>query len=203
MDQALSIPGTTNAWTMPIKARIDMLTHRRAHAGRHQGLRARPRGRSRTSASAWRRSSATCPARAASTPSAWPAGTSSTSTSSARELARYGLTVAQAQDVIMSAVGGENVTHDDRRARALSRERPLSRASCATTSTRLGRVLVMTPTGRPGAARRRSRTSSTVTGPSMIRNENGLLAGYVYVDMAGQRHRRLRGTGQEGGGARR
>ena len=26
MDQALQIPGTTNAWTMPIKARIDMLT---------------------------------------------------------------------------------------------------------------------------------------------------------------------------------
>ena len=26
MDQALRIPGTTNAWTMPIKSRIDMLT---------------------------------------------------------------------------------------------------------------------------------------------------------------------------------
>ena len=26
MDQRLQIPGTTNAWTMPIKARIDMLS---------------------------------------------------------------------------------------------------------------------------------------------------------------------------------
>jgi Cu(I)/Ag(I) efflux system membrane protein CusA/SilA len=26
MDRALKIPGVTNAWTMPIKARIDMLT---------------------------------------------------------------------------------------------------------------------------------------------------------------------------------
>ena len=26
MDQALRLPGVTNAWTMPIKARIDMLT---------------------------------------------------------------------------------------------------------------------------------------------------------------------------------
>jgi len=26
MDRALQIPGNTNAWTMPIKGRIDMLT---------------------------------------------------------------------------------------------------------------------------------------------------------------------------------
>ena len=35
----------------------------------------------------------------------------------------------------------------------------------------------------------------TVTGPSMIRNENGLLVGYVYVDVAG---RDLDGTSGEG-----
>ena len=30
----------------------------------------------------------------------------------------------------------------------------------------------------------------------MIRNENGLLAGYVYVDIGRERHRRLRGARQ-------
>ena len=84
--------------------------HRRPHAGRHQDLRRRPRGDRSDRASASRPSCETCPARAASSPSAWPAATSSTSTSKRDELARYGLTVAEAQDVIMSAVGGENVT---------------------------------------------------------------------------------------------
>ena len=42
----------------------------------------------------------------------------------------------------------------------------------------------------------------TVTGPSMIRNENGLLAGYVYVDITdrdvgGYVERRARGRGGE------
>ena len=36
----------------------------------------------------------------------------------------------------------------------------------------------------------------------MIRNENGLLAGYVYVDIGGQRHRRLRRARQGGGRGR-
>jgi Cu(I)/Ag(I) efflux system membrane protein CusA/SilA len=53
MDQALRIPGTTNAWTMPIKARIDMLTTA-----------------SRRSASRSRASCAGCPARGAFSPSA-------------------------------------------------------------------------------------------------------------------------------------
>ena len=43
MDKALQFPGVSNAWTMPIKARIDMLSHRHPHAGGHQGLRHRAR----------------------------------------------------------------------------------------------------------------------------------------------------------------
>ena len=39
MNEALKIPGVSNAWTMPIKGRIDMLTHRHANAGRAQDLR--------------------------------------------------------------------------------------------------------------------------------------------------------------------
>ena len=34
MNEALKMPGVSNAWTMPIKARIDMLTHRHPDAGR-------------------------------------------------------------------------------------------------------------------------------------------------------------------------
>jgi len=49
----------------------------------------------------------------------------------------------------------------------------------------LGRVLVMTPAGSQVPLSQLADLKMT-TGPSMIRNENGLLAGYVYVDMAGR-----------------
>jgi copper/silver efflux system protein len=49
---------------------------------------------------------------------------------------------------------------------------------------RLGRVLVMTPSGAQIPLSQVADVK-TVTGPSMIRNENGLLAGYVFVDMTG------------------
>jgi Cu(I)/Ag(I) efflux system membrane protein CusA/SilA len=49
----------------------------------------------------------------------------------------------------------------------------------------LGRVLVMTPSGAQVPLEQLA-DIRTVTGPSMIRNENGLLVGYVYVDIAGR-----------------
>ena len=42
MDRALRIPGTANSWTMPIKGRIDMQTHRAAQRRRDQDPRQRP-----------------------------------------------------------------------------------------------------------------------------------------------------------------
>ena len=45
------------------------------------------------------------------------------------QLARYGLTVDDAQMVVMTAIGGDNVTHHGRGPRALSDQRPLLRAT--------------------------------------------------------------------------
>ena len=62
------------------------------------------------------------------------------------ELARYGLTVAAAQDVIMSAVGGENVTTTiEGRARFPVNVR--YPRELRDDLEQLGRVLVMTPSG--------------------------------------------------------
>ena len=111
MDAALQLPGHDQRLDDADQEPHRHAHDRHAHAGRHQGLRRRPRGdRSASARQLERRSCATCPARAASSPSASPAATSWTSTSSATQLARYGLTVDDAQDVIMSAIGGENVT---------------------------------------------------------------------------------------------
>ena len=96
-------------------------------------------------------------------------------------LARFGLSVGAVQDVIMSAVGGENVTTTiEGRARYPVNVR--YPRGLRDDVTRLGQVLVMTPSGAqvPLAQLARLRT---VAGPAMIRNENGMMAGYVFVDM--------------------
>jgi Cu(I)/Ag(I) efflux system membrane protein CusA/SilA len=183
MDRALQIPGSTNAWTMPIKARIDMLsTGVRTPVGikiygsdlreieavgeRLEGVLKSVRGTRSVYAER-------------------VAGGYFLDIELRRpELARHGLTVAQVQDVITSAVGGENVSIAiEGRARFpinVRYPRELREDADA-----LGRVLVMAPNGAQVPLGQLADLRMT-TGPSMIRNENGLLAGYVFVDMAGR-----------------
>jgi len=100
------------------------------------------------------------------------------------DLARYGLSVQDAQETIMSAVGGEDVTTTIE-----GRERYSVNVRYARDFRddveKLKRVLVPTPTGAqvPLAELADIRR---LEGPSMIRNENGQLAGYVFVDMVGR-----------------
>ena len=182
MDRRLQIPGTTNAWTMPIKNRIDMLTTgirtpigikvfgadlaeiERVGERLEPILRALPGTRSVYAERV--------------------AGGYFVDFDLKRdELARYGLTVAAAQDVIMSAVGGENVsTTIEGRARFPVNVR--YPRELRDDLDQLGRVLVMTPSGAQIPLSQVAQIKM-VTGPAMIRNENGLLAGYVYVDMVG------------------
>jgi Cu(I)/Ag(I) efflux system membrane protein CusA/SilA len=183
MDQALQIPGVTNAWTMPIKARLDMLT---------TGVRT-PVGIKVYGADL--REIEAVGARLEAALRAVP-GTRSVYAERVaggyfldfdlrREaLARHGLTVAAVQDVILSAVGGENVsTTVEGRARfpvSVRYPRELREDPDA-----LGRVLVMTSSGAPVPLAQLADLRLR-SGPAMIRNENGLLAGYVFVDMAGR-----------------
>ena len=180
MDAALKIPGTSNAWTMPIKARIDMLTTGvRTPVGikifgadlkqieaigsqLEEILRAVPGTRSVFAERA--------------------AGGYFVDLDLDRPaLARFGLSVGAVQDVIMSAVGGENVTTTvEGRARYPVNVR--YPRGLRDDVTRLGQVLVMTPSGAQVPLAQLARVR-TVAGPAMIRNENGMMAGYVFVDM--------------------
>jgi Cu(I)/Ag(I) efflux system membrane protein CusA/SilA len=183
MDAALQIPGTTNAWTMPIKARIDMLTtgirtpvgikvygadlkEIEAAGARIEGvLRGVPGTRSVFAERV--------------------AGGYFVDFELRREaLARHGLSVAEVQDVIMSAVGGENVTTtvEGRSRFPVNVRYP---RELRDDLDQLSRVLVMTSTGASVPLGQLAELS-LVTGPSMIRNENGLLAGYVFVDITGR-----------------
>jgi Cu(I)/Ag(I) efflux system membrane protein CusA/SilA len=100
------------------------------------------------------------------------------------QLARYGISVEDAQRVVENAIGGDNVSTV-----VLGRERYQVNVrylrDFRSDLAALGRIPV------PASGQRQLPLSdlakiSTTTGPAMIRNENGLLTGYVYVDVVGR-----------------
>jgi Cu(I)/Ag(I) efflux system membrane protein CusA/SilA len=97
-------------------------------------------------------------------------------------IARYGLSVEDVQDVIQIAIGGENVTRTvegrERYPVSVRYEREFRDDLPA-----LGRVLVKTPAGAQVPLAQLAEIQMR-PGPAMIRDENGQLAGYVYVDAA-------------------
>jgi CzcA family heavy metal efflux pump len=183
MDKALQLPGVSNAWTMPIKARIDMLTtgvrtpvgikifgpdlKQIEEIGKHLEMVAQgvPGTRSvyaeRVSGGYFldfdiRRD----------------------------EIARYGLTVMDVGQIIESAIGGESIatTIEGRERYPINVRYP---RELRDTPEKLRRVLVTTPTGTQVPLAQLT-TLRVLSGPAMIRDENGMLSGYVYVDMAGR-----------------
>jgi len=99
-------------------------------------------------------------------------------------MARYGLSVDDAQAVISTAIGGDNVTttiEGPERYPVNVRYLRDYRGNLD----QLSRALVPAADGRqiPLAEIADIRVN---TGPSMLRNENGMLCGYVYVDVSGR-----------------
>ena len=179
MDHALRIPGTTNAWTMPIKNRIDMLT-----TGIRTPIGIKVFGPDLAGIEAVGERLERVLRALPGTRSVYAervAGGYFVDFDLKREaLARYGLSVSAVQDVILSAVGGENVTTTvEGRARFPVNVR--YPRELRDDMDRLSRVLVMTPAGAQIPLSQIADLRK-VTGPSMIRNENGFLAGYVYLD---------------------
>jgi len=95
-------------------------------------------------------------------------------------IARHGLTVGDVEDVIQSAIGGENITRTIE-----GRERyPVNvryERGFRDSLPDLQRVLVKTPMGAHVPLSQLAEITLT-TGPAMIRDENAQLAGYVYLD---------------------
>jgi Cu(I)/Ag(I) efflux system membrane protein CusA/SilA len=183
MDGALRIPGVTNAWTMPIKARIDMLTTGvrtpigikifGADTQEIERIGERIEGALR----GVHGTRSVYAERAA-------AGYFVDFDPKRDQLARYGLTIGQVQDVIMSAIGGANIstTIEGRERYPINVRYPRELRDDVD---RLRRVLVATPTGIQVPLEQVA-SIKLVQGPSMLRDENGFLAGYVYVDVAGR-----------------
>jgi len=184
LDQALKLPGTTNAWTMPIKARIDMLTTGvRTPVGiKIYGSDIREIERIGTHIESVLPS-------VFGTRSAFAERTSGgyfvDFTWKRDALARYGMTIDDAQMVVMSAVGGDTVTTTVEGRERYSVNVRYFR-DYRSDLDRLRRVVVPAMDGRMQIPVSQLAEVKLVSGPAMLRDENGMLNGYVYVDVAGR-----------------
>jgi Cu(I)/Ag(I) efflux system membrane protein CusA/SilA len=183
LDAKMKIPGVTNAWTMPIRARIDMLT-----TGVRTPIGIKIFGAKLDEIQKIGEQLERILKPLPGTRSVYAERTSGgyfvDFTLKREQLARYGLTVDEAEMIIMSAVGGENVTTAIQGPERYSVNVRYAR-DYRDDLEKLQRVLVPTSSGAQiplGAIA----DISVALGPGMIRDENGMMAGYVYVDMSSQ-----------------
>jgi Cu(I)/Ag(I) efflux system membrane protein CusA/SilA len=183
LNEALQLPGFANAWTMPIKARIDMLT-----TGVRTPLGIKILGSDLGKIQEIGENIEMAIKNVPGTTSVFAERTTGgyfLDFDIKRDaLARYGLTIDDVEMVLTSSVGGERVTTTvEGRERYPVNVRYLRDYRSDVES--LNRVLVRTPTGTqvPMAQLADIRMLS---GPGMIRDENGRLSGYVYVDVTGR-----------------
>jgi copper/silver efflux system protein len=180
MDEKLRFPGLSNTWTMPVENRLDMaLTGIKTPVGlKIQGpslegvqqlgtqlqqiLSGLPQVRSvfaeRVSQGFYVNVEVNRP-----------------------EAAKYGLTIADVQAAVSSGIGGMNVAEN-----VEGRERyPINvryQRDFRDNIDELRRVLIATPSGAQIPIDQVA-TLSFARGPAMIRDEDGQLTGYVYVDL--------------------
>src|SRR5574338_395342 len=180
LNEAMQIPGVSNAWTMPIKARIDMLT-----TGVRTPIGIKIMGADLAEVQKLgehiEMSLKDVPGTKSVFAERAAGGYFLDFVLKRDQLARYGLTIDQANDVVMSAIGGENVTTTiEGRERYPVTVRYLR--DYRSDPDKLSRTFVMAPNGTQIPLGQIAEIK-IVSGPAMIRNENGRLSGYVIVDM--------------------
>jgi Cu(I)/Ag(I) efflux system membrane protein CusA/SilA len=181
MDEALKVPGVTNAWTMPIKGRIDMLT-----TGMRTPVGLKISGANLSTIEQLGTSAEAVLARVKGTRGVFAerAGTGYFLDFqwNREQLARYGLSIEDAQQAVENAIGGEDVT-----TMVQGRERyPVNVRYMRDFRSDLGalqRVLVPAGGQRQLALGELAEIRAS-NGPAMIRDENGMLTSYVYVDIS-------------------
>ena len=203
MDKALQIPGVSNAWTMPIRARIDMLS-----TGIRTPIGIKVFGKDLAEMEQLAKQIETVVKNVPGTASAYAeriiGGYFLNIEPDRMALARHGITVGDLQDVVMTALGGEMVTTTVegrerfgvivRYPREL-RSDPQAIATQVLVPVMGGAATGMTPTAgsmnaaapaRAGGAMVPLGQVAKVTltqGPPGIRTENALLSAYIFVDI--------------------
>lgn len=182
MNDKMQFAGVANAWTMPIKARIDMLS---TGIRTPVGIKIYGNDIKEIESIGQKIENILKDVKGTRTVFAERvAGGYFVDFDIKREaIARYGLSVDDVEEVITSSIGGENITTT-----VEGRERyPVDvryMRELRDDVSDFGRVLVATPNG---ANIPLAELADIVMreGPAMIRNENGLVVGYVYVDTEG------------------
>jgi len=184
MNEALRFPGLANAWTMPIKGRIEMLS---TGFRTPVGLKISGDNLDNIEEIGAQVESTLTPVRGTRSVFAERTGSGYFLDFhwNREALSRYGLSIGEVQGVISTAIGGENVTTT-----VEGRERyPVNvryMRDFRSDIGAMGRILVPASGGQRQIPLSQLATISTVEGPSMIRDEDGLLTGYVYIDVAGR-----------------
>ena len=179
MDERLQFPGFPNVWTQPIRNRLDMLT-----TGIKTAVGVKVLGPDLNVIQDLGRRVEAIVQHVPGTRSVYAERVAQGYFTDIRidrdAIARHGLRIDDVQDVVQSAIGGETVTQtvegrerypvNVRYARGFRDDLPA-----------LERVLVKTPAGAQVPLGQLAEIAIT-PGPAMIRDEDGQLAGYVYVD---------------------
>jgi len=180
MDEKLQFPGLTNTWTMPVENRLDMeLTGIKTAVGlKIQGA---DLGRIQEIAEQIQQSLSSIPDTSSVFAERVSQGFYVNVEVNRPQAARYGLTVADVQRVITSDIGGANIAQNvegrERFPIAVRYERDFRDNPQA-----LSRALIPTPTGAQIPVTEVARVYFS-RGPAMIRDEDGTLTGYVYLDL--------------------
>ncbi|MFO3592126.1 CusA/CzcA family heavy metal efflux RND transporter [Legionella pneumophila serogroup 1] len=183
MDKALQFPGVSNAWTMPIKARNDMLT-----TGIRTAVGIKIFGPDIKKIEAIGKEIEMVAKEVKGTSTVYAervaGGYFLDFQINRDQLARYGLTIMDVNRIIESAVGGENIaTTIEGRERYPVNVRYLR--ELRDDPDKLNRILVKTPSGAEVPVAQLV-TLTFRSGPAMVRDENGMLAGYVFIDISGR-----------------
>jgi copper/silver efflux system protein len=180
MDKSLQFPGVSNAWTMPIRARIDMLS-----TGIRTPVGIKVYGKELVEIDRLAKRVETVVKNLPGTTSAFAeriGGAYYLNIEPDRgALARYGLMIEDVQDVIVTALGGETVTTTVEGRERFSvnvryprdlRSDPQSIATQVLVATSQGAMIPLGQVARVNLEQ----------GPSTIRTENAQLVAYIFVD---------------------
>ncbi|HEY6182141.1 MAG TPA: efflux RND transporter permease subunit, partial [Terriglobales bacterium] len=180
MDGKLQFPGLTNTWTMPVENRLDMaLTGIKTPVGmKIQGPSLD--GIQQVGAQVQQTLSGLSQTRSVFAEHV-SQGFYVNVEVNRPEAAKYGLTIADVQQAVSSGIGGMNVAEN-----VEGRERyPINvryQRDFRDDVDALRRVLIATPSGAQIPIEQVAKISFS-RGPAMIRDEDGQLTGYVYIDL--------------------
>lgn len=184
MDQAMQLPGVSNAWTMPLKARTDMLS-----TGIRTPIGIKVFGKDLGEMERLAREIEAVVKAVPGTTSAYAerilGGYYLEIQPDRAQLARYGLTIGDVQSVLATALGGETVTTTVEGRERFSVNVRYPRSLRADPEA-IARNVLVHPAAGGAIPLGQVATISLTKGPSTIRTENALLSTYIFVDIRGR-----------------